>query len=41
MEIITGIPDGWPADDAAALAVQDELRDRVVLDEPGPPPGGG
>ncbi|MFG3281795.1 endonuclease V [Streptomyces sp. NPDC048111] len=41
MEIITGIPDGWPGDEAAALAVQDELRDRVVLDEPGPAPGHG
>ncbi|MFI6685458.1 endonuclease V [Streptomyces sp. NPDC050485] len=41
MEMITGIPDGWPADEAAALAVQDELRGRVVLDQPGPPPGKG
>ncbi|MFF9867215.1 endonuclease V [Streptomyces sp. NPDC013953] len=32
-------PDGWPTDEAAALAVQDELRGRVVLDEPGPLPG--
>lgn len=34
-------PAGWPSDEAEALAVQDELRDRVVLDEPGPPPGTG
>ncbi|WP_031074305.1 endonuclease V [Streptomyces sp. NRRL S-118] len=32
-------PDGWPTDEAAALAVQDELRGRVVLDEQGPLPG--
>ncbi|MFF0739880.1 endonuclease V [Streptomyces sp. NPDC004111] len=30
-----------PADEAAARAVQDELRARVVLDETGPPPGTG
>ncbi|MEU3183284.1 endonuclease V [Streptomyces sp. NPDC006923] len=30
-----------PADEAEARAVQDELRRRVVLDEPGPPPGTG
>ncbi|MFE0035420.1 hypothetical protein ACFWXX_00325, partial [Streptomyces sp. NPDC059018] len=30
-----------PADEAEARAVQDELRTRVVLDEPGPPPGTG
>ncbi|MEU3300098.1 endonuclease V [Streptomyces sp. NPDC006678] len=30
-----------PADEAEARAVQDELRARVVLDEPGPPPGTG
>ncbi|MFJ8921729.1 endonuclease V [Streptomyces sp. NPDC102415] len=30
-----------PADEAEARAVQDELRPRVVLDEPGPPPGVG
>ncbi|MFD7535287.1 endonuclease V [Streptomyces sp. NPDC059819] len=41
MEIITGVPDGWPRDEEAALAVQDELRGRVVLDEPGPAPGTG
>ncbi|MFC8916514.1 endonuclease V [Streptomyces sp. NPDC047821] len=34
-------PAGWPSDEAEALAVQDELRGRVVLDEPGPPPGTG
>ncbi|MEU6658047.1 endonuclease V [Streptomyces sp. NPDC046821] len=31
----------WPADEASARAVQDELRGRVVLDEPGPRPGTG
>ncbi|MEU1116701.1 MULTISPECIES: endonuclease V [unclassified Streptomyces] len=31
----------WPADERTARAVQDELRARVVLDEPGPPPGTG
>ncbi|MEV6264753.1 endonuclease V [Streptomyces sp. NPDC051784] len=30
-----------PADEAEARAVQDELRGRVVLDEPGPAPGTG
>ncbi|MFE7467567.1 endonuclease V [Streptomyces sp. NPDC057499] len=30
-----------PADEAEARAVQDALRTRVVLDEPGPPPGTG
>ncbi|MGO4461345.1 endonuclease V [Streptomyces sp. M-16] len=30
-----------PADEAEARAIQDELRDRVVLDEPGPLPGRG
>ncbi|GAA3008993.1 endonuclease V [Streptomyces fulvorobeus] len=30
-----------PADEAEARAIQDTLRDRVVLDEPGPPPGTG
>ncbi|MFM9592104.1 endonuclease V [Streptomyces scabiei] len=34
-------PAGWPATAEQALAVQDELRGRVVLDEPGPPPGTG
>ncbi len=33
-------PPGWPTTEAEATAVQDELRGRVVLDEPGPPPGG-
>ncbi|MEU8752989.1 endonuclease V [Streptomyces chartreusis] len=35
------IPAGWPATEEEARAVQDELRARVVLDEPGPPPGSG
>ncbi|MER6349450.1 endonuclease V [Streptomyces sp. NPDC001595] len=35
------IPAGWPATEEEARAVQDELRARVVLDEPGPPPGTG
>jgi deoxyribonuclease V len=35
------IPAGWPVAEAEARAVQDELRGRVVLDEPGPPPGTG
>ncbi|KUO05732.1 endonuclease V [Streptomyces caeruleatus] len=35
------IPAGWPATEEAARAVQDELRERVVLDEPGPPAGSG
>lgn len=30
-----------PADAAEARALQDALRDRVILDEPGPPPGTG
>ncbi|THA67153.1 endonuclease V [Streptomyces sp. A0958] len=30
-----------PADAAGARAIQDALRTRVVLDEPGPPPGTG
>ncbi|MET9666970.1 endonuclease V [Streptomyces sp. NPDC006475] len=34
-------PADWPADEATAIAVQDELRTRVVLDEPGPPPSSG
>ncbi|MET8469266.1 endonuclease V [Streptomyces sp. NPDC006422] len=41
MKTITGVPDGWPTAEAAARAVQDELRDRVVRDETGPPPGTG
>ncbi|MFI1721679.1 endonuclease V [Streptomyces sp. NPDC020489] len=35
------IPVGWPADEQQARALQDELRTKVVLDEPGPPPGTG
>ncbi|MDX2547774.1 endonuclease V [Streptomyces sp. WI04-05B] len=35
------IPAGWPTTEERARAVQDELRPRVVLDEPGPPPGTG
>ncbi|MGC0336308.1 deoxyinosine 3'endonuclease (endonuclease V) [Streptomyces sp. SLBN-8D4] len=35
------IPAGWPATEEQARAVQDELRPRTVLDEPGPPPGTG
>ncbi|MFD5543671.1 endonuclease V, partial [Streptomyces sp. NPDC127079] len=35
------VPAGWPATEEAALAVQDELRGRVILDEPGPAPGTG
>ncbi|GAA3847734.1 endonuclease V [Streptomyces coacervatus] len=35
------IPAGWPATEEQARAVQDELRTRVLLDEPGPPPGTG
>ncbi|MEV5340377.1 endonuclease V [Streptomyces sp. NPDC052676] len=38
---IVRIPAGWPATEEEARAVQDELRARVVLDEPGPPPGTG
>ncbi|MFF0447971.1 endonuclease V [Streptomyces sp. NPDC004609] len=38
---IIEVPAGWPADEKAARAVQDELRTRVVLDEVGPPPGSG
>ena len=34
-------PAGWPATEEEARAVQDELRGRVILDEPGPPPGAG
>ncbi|QNP66417.1 endonuclease V [Streptomyces genisteinicus] len=40
MEIV-GVPAGWPATEEAALAVQDALRPRVVLDGTGPPPGTG
>src|SRR4051794_10616465 len=35
------IPAGWPATEEEARAVQDGLRERVVLDEPGPPAGTG
>ncbi|WP_447041583.1 endonuclease V [Streptomyces sp. DSM 118878] len=35
------LPEAWPTDDEAALAVQDELRPRVVLDGSGPRPGTG
>ncbi|WP_328751915.1 endonuclease V [Streptomyces sp. NBC_00285] len=35
------IPAGWPATEEQARAVQDELRARTVLDEPGPPSGTG
>ncbi len=35
------IPAGWPATEDQARAVQDELRERVVTDEPGPPPRAG
>ncbi|MFD9909610.1 endonuclease V [Streptomyces sp. NPDC059063] len=35
------VPADWPADEAAARAVQDALRTRVILDEPGPAPGTG
>ncbi|MEU7278132.1 endonuclease V [Streptomyces sp. NPDC045431] len=38
---IIPVPADWPAHETEALAVQDELRSRVVLDEPGPPPGTG
>ncbi|MFI9645389.1 endonuclease V [Streptomyces sp. NPDC052040] len=38
---IVCIPAGWPATEEEARAVQDELRGRVALDEPGPPPGTG
>ncbi|MCA6090854.1 endonuclease V [Streptomyces sp. SCA3-4] len=33
------LPAGWPTTEAEATAVQDELRGRVILDEPGPVPG--
>ncbi|MFJ6551553.1 endonuclease V [Streptomyces luteogriseus] len=35
------IPEDWPATEEQAHAVQDALRARVILDEPGPPPGQG
>ncbi|MFI9719664.1 endonuclease V [Streptomyces sp. NPDC052396] len=33
------LPPDWPTTEAGARAVQDELRGRVILDEPGPAPG--
>ncbi|MFE7132858.1 endonuclease V [Streptomyces sp. NPDC057638] len=38
---IIEVPGDWPTDEAGARAVQDALRARVVLDEPGPLPGTG
>ncbi|MGW5421957.1 endonuclease V [Streptomyces sp. NPDC003943] len=38
---IIEIPDGWPTDEDTALAVQEELRQRLVLDEEGPRVGEG
>ncbi|MFE1291688.1 endonuclease V [Streptomyces sp. NPDC058751] len=38
---IVRIPADWPVTEEQARAVQDELRERVVLGEPGPPPGTG
>ncbi|MFJ6407793.1 endonuclease V [Streptomyces hydrogenans] len=38
---IIGVPADWPADEAAALAVQHALRGRLVLEEDGPPVGEG
>ncbi|MFE4593594.1 endonuclease V [Streptomyces laurentii] len=38
---IIEIPAGWPADEGAALAVQEELRGRLVLGEEGPEAGTG
>ncbi|MEV6332894.1 endonuclease V [Streptomyces sp. NPDC051909] len=38
---IIEIPEGWPADEDAALAVQQELRGRLVLGEEGPGVGEG
>ncbi|WP_306316602.1 MULTISPECIES: endonuclease V [unclassified Streptomyces] len=38
---ISGFPAGWPSDEETARGVQDALRDRVVRDESGPPPGSG
>ncbi|MGW2640592.1 endonuclease V [Streptomyces sp. NPDC001348] len=35
------IPADWPATEEQARALQDELRERVVLDEAGPRPGTG
>ncbi|MFE0645436.1 endonuclease V [Streptomyces sp. NPDC058877] len=38
---IIEIPAGWPADESAARAVQEELRGRLVHDEEGPAVGEG
>ncbi|MFE0704067.1 endonuclease V [Streptomyces sp. NPDC058872] len=38
---IIEIPAGWPADEGAARAVQEELRGRLVRDEEGPTVGEG
>ncbi|MGW0464923.1 endonuclease V [Streptomyces sp. NPDC003027] len=38
---IIDIPAGWPADEGDARELQRELRQRLVLDEPGPAPGTG
>ncbi|MFE9738947.1 endonuclease V [Streptomyces sp. NPDC006477] len=38
---IIEIPAGWPADESAAVAVQQELRGRLVRDEEGPAAGEG
>ncbi|MEU9699335.1 endonuclease V [Streptomyces sp. NPDC047981] len=38
---IIDVPEGWPTDETTARAVQEELRERLVLDEPGPAPGTG
>ncbi|GHJ41832.1 endonuclease V [Streptomyces sp. TS71-3] len=35
------VPAGWPGTEEHARAVQEDLRARVVVDEPGPPPGTG
>lgn len=40
MEIID-VPADWPHDESTARAVQDRLRARIVLDEPGPRPATG
>ncbi|WP_030315156.1 endonuclease V [Streptomyces sp. NRRL B-3229] len=37
----TEIPAGRPATEEQARAIQDELRTRTILGEPGPPPGTG
>ncbi|EYT82860.1 endonuclease V [Streptomyces sp. Tu 6176] len=41
MTTTAGIPEGWPTTEEQARALQDELRARLVLDEPGPPLGTG